>query len=196
VNPGEDRCPKHPEGAVVGVCMSCGRLVCPECRTRVDGRNVCPECAADMDAREARWKSVGRIAVLAFVGLAVSYWFTRPGDLPPEVQRLDEVSKAVERFHSDLGRWPRELGELVDKPVGEAGWTGPYLGDERFLKDGRPTDVHGNFLEYGADARGVWIATAGEDGAWQTDLAAMGSESNPGGDDLVLWVYVEPGASD
>jgi len=196
--------------------MSCGRLVCPECRTRVDGRNLCPECAAELESRGGRWKSVGRIAVLALVGLAVGYWLTRPGEFPPEIQRLDEVSRAVERFHSDLGRWPRELGERVRRPSGEvggggtgeggtgindtgggvSGWTGPYLGDERFLKDGRPTDVHGQPLEYGVDARGVWLATAGEDGEWQTDLAKMSPDGNPGGDDLILWVFIEQGAPD
>jgi len=199
--------------------MNCGRLVCSECRTRLDGRNACPECAAELEARGGRWKSVSRIAVLVLVGLAVGYWLTRPGELPPDVERLEEVSQAVERFHSDVGRWPVGLEELVQKPAGggatggigatggaetggsltgggTAGWTGPYLGDKRFLKDGRPTDVHGNPLEYGVDARGVWLATAGEDGEWQTDLAAMGTESEPGGDDLVLWVFIEDGAPD
>jgi hypothetical protein len=194
--PGEDCCPKHPASTVVGVCMNCGRLVCSECRVRLDGRNVCPECAAELEAREGRWKSVGRIAVLVLVGLAVGYMLTRPGELPPEVKRLEEVSGAVERFRDDTGRWPRGLRELAQRPPGEASWTGPYLGDERFLKDGEPTDVHGNPLEYGADARGVWIATAGGDGLWQTDLAVMGPKDDPGGDDLVLWVYVEPDAPD
>ncbi|OGD75464.1 MAG: hypothetical protein A2Y64_03840 [Candidatus Coatesbacteria bacterium RBG_13_66_14] len=176
--------------------MNCGRLICAECRVRLDGRNVCPECEAELESRGGRWKSVSRIAVLALVGLAVGYWLTRPGELPPEVKRLEEVGAAVESFRTDTGRWPRELGELVRKPADEAGWTGPYLGDERFLSQGRPTDVHGNPLEYGVDARGVWIATAGEDGEWQTDLAAMGSDDDPGGDDLLLWVFIEDGAPD
>jgi hypothetical protein len=183
--------------------MNCGRLVCSECRTRLDGRNVCPECAAELEARGGRWKSVSRIAVLVLVGLALGYWLTRPGELPPDVERLEEVSGAVERFHSDVGRWPVGLEELLQKPagVGQAAegmfhWTGPYLGDKRFLKDGRPTDVHGNPLEYGVDARGVWIATAGEDGEWQTDLAGLGPNEDPGGDDLVLWVFIEDGAPD
>jgi hypothetical protein len=227
MSPGEHVCPNHPASTAVGVCMSCGRLVCSECRTRVDGRNVCPECASELEARGGRWKSVGRIAVLALVGLAVGYWLTRPGELPPDVERLEEVSGAVESFRNDLGRWPRGLEELVKKPAGGgeegatgegrtgeggagegdvggegvtgggvSGWTGPYLGDERFLKDGRPTDVHGNPLEYGVDSRGVWLATAGEDGQWQTDLAAIAPDQDPGGDDLILWVYVEHGAPD
>ena len=203
MSPGEDRCPNHPAGTVVGVCMNCGRLVCSECRTRLDGRNVCPECADELEARGGRWKSVSRIAVLVLVGLAVGYWLTRPGELPPEVKRLEEVSGAVERFRDDVGRWPAGLGELVERPGGDgvsgggaAGWTGPYLGDKRFLKDGRPTDVHGNAIEYGADERGVWIATAGEDGEWQTDLTAIGPNEDPGGDDLLLWVFIGKGAPD
>jgi hypothetical protein len=207
--PGEHGCPIHPESPAVGVCMNCGRLVCSECRTRLDGRNVCPECAAELEARGGRWKSVSRIAVLVLVGLALGYWLTRPGELPPDVERLEEVSGAVERFHEDVGRWPVELGELVKRPVGvegatggmhagggATGWTGPYLGDTRFMKDGRPTDVHGNPLEYGVDARGVWLATAGEDGQWQTDLATLGPNEDPGGDDLVLWVFIEDAAPD
>jgi hypothetical protein len=196
MHPGEERCPKHPENVVVGVCMNCGRLVCPECRTRVDGRNVCPECAAELEARSGRWKSVGRIAVLVLVGLAVGYWLTRPGELPPEVRRLEEVTGAVERFRDDLGRWPEGLGELVERPADGTGWTGPYLGDERLIAGGLPTDVHGLPLEYGADARGVWLATAGEDGEWQTDLGSIGPAEEPGGDDLLLWVHVEEGAPD
>ncbi|MCX7021887.1 MAG: hypothetical protein NTW26_06400 [bacterium] len=211
MNPGEHVCPNHPASTAVGVCMNCGRLVCSECRTRLDGRNVCPECAAELEARGGRWKSAGRIAVLALVGLAVGYWLTRPGELPPEVQRLEEVSGAVESFRDDLGRWPRGLGELIARPEGDGGegatgearagegmsrWTGPYLGNERYLSQGRPTDVHGNPLEYGVDSRGVWLATAGEDGTWQTDLATIASDQDPGGDDLILWVYIGNGAPD
>ncbi|MCK4593391.1 type II secretion system protein GspG, partial [bacterium] len=186
----------HPENLVVGVCMNCGRLICSECRTRLDGRNVCPECSAELEARAQRWKSVGRIAVLVLVGLMVGYWLTRPGELPPTVERLEEVREAVERFKSDLGRWPGGLEDLLVRPTGESDWTGPYLGDERFIGEGYPTDVHGLPLEYGVDPRGVWLATAGDDGLWQTDLAVIGTEDEPGGDDLVLWVHIEKGAQD
>ena len=176
--------------------MNCGRFVCGECRTKIDGRNICPECGAELEARSKRWTSVGRIAVLVLVGLMVGYWCNRPGELPPEVERLEEVTDAVERFNSDLGRWPRGLGELLAGPPGETAWTGPYLGNERLIDDGRPTDVHGRPLEYGVDSRGVWLATAGEDGEWQTDLASIGSGEDPGGDDLILWVHVEKSAAD
>ncbi len=196
MNPDEDHCSKHPENLVVGVCMNCGRLICSECRTRLDGRTVCPECSADLESRIQRWKSVGRIAVLVLVGLMVGYWLTRPGELPPAVERLEEVSEAVERFKSDLGRWPEGLEELLVRPTGKSAWTGPYLGDERFIGEEYPTDVYGRPLEYGVDPRGVWLATAGDDGEWQTDLPTIGSEEEPGGDDLILWVRIEKGARD
>ncbi|HDR06272.1 MAG TPA: hypothetical protein ENN88_01420 [Candidatus Coatesbacteria bacterium] len=196
MSPGERMCPKHPDSAAVGVCMNCGRLVCRECRTRVDGRNLCPECAAELEGRSRRWGKVGKVAILVLAGLAVGYWLMRPGELPPEVRRLEEVAGAVERFRSDTGRWPEELAELLRRPEGLAGWTGPYLGDERFIEEGLPADVHRRPLAYGADRRGVWLATAGPDGLWQTDLDALGPREEPGGDDLMLWVHLEQPAPD
>lgn len=48
------QCSYHPERHAVGVCVRCGRVVCTECSTRLDGINHCAVCVAGLaDARDA-----------------------------------------------------------------------------------------------------------------------------------------------
>jgi hypothetical protein len=40
------RCANHADRAAVGVCVSCRKLVCGACTTRLQGRNFCVDCLA------------------------------------------------------------------------------------------------------------------------------------------------------
>jgi hypothetical protein len=199
--------------------MSCGRLLCRDCRRRLGGRNICPECQDAAENRSERRGRIGRIAVLALVGLLVGLWFARPEELPPAAERLWEIAEAVETFRSDMLRWPGEdastagdeadaealdtavddgasaapgaagLRELTAEPADTTLWFGPYLDDEQ-LVDGLPADVHGNPVAYLRDERGVFVASPGPDGEFQTDLGRVDPADDAAGDDLLAWVEV------
>lgn len=38
------QCANHSDRAAVGICVSCRKLVCPACTTRLQGRNFCLGC--------------------------------------------------------------------------------------------------------------------------------------------------------
>ncbi len=44
------RCANHAERPAIGVCVSCRKLVCGACTTRLQGRNFCLDC---LDRRAA-----------------------------------------------------------------------------------------------------------------------------------------------
>lgn len=214
-------CPVHPEQAAVGVCMSCGRLICADCRRRLAGRNICPRCLADDETSSKRRRRIVGLVALALIGLGLGLWISRPPNLTPNAERLIEVSRALETFRSDMLRWPgeptpdeadvtidttvngvepdplspvhgsRHLGELLRRPPDAVSWFGPYL-DEEHVVEGLPADVYGNPLAYYNDERGILIASPGPDGVFQTDLAALTIDDEPEGDDLLAWVRTGP----
>ena len=78
--------------------------------------------------------------------------------------QLETVAAEVEMFVADVGRAPTAaegLVALVREPAGAQGWTGPYMRDEKSLRDpwGRP-------LQYsaGADDQGFTLSSLGADG--------------------------------
>jgi|GEM_PF-3357857 len=194
-------CPQHPDKPAVGICLSCGRLVCAQCRHRRERagipRNICPECLATQDARTSRTTLLARIAVFVLVGLAVGYLINAKEDLPEAAERLATVSEAVLRFEGDTSRFPRELSELFSRPDDvKASWFGPYLAKDTGTATGsqtvpkQPVDVHGQPLGYLDDERGVLIASPGEDSEYQTNLSEIGCYDEPAGDDLLAWVLI------
>jgi hypothetical protein len=40
-------CQNHPAREAVGICVHCGRRVCTECSTKVEGINHCSSCLAE-----------------------------------------------------------------------------------------------------------------------------------------------------
>jgi hypothetical protein len=40
------KCSIHPEDDAVGICVLCGKAVCPTCRTTVEEKIYCPACTA------------------------------------------------------------------------------------------------------------------------------------------------------
>jgi hypothetical protein len=39
------KCSTHPDVDAVGVCVNCGKAVCPTCSTLIGGKTYCPACA-------------------------------------------------------------------------------------------------------------------------------------------------------
>ena len=46
-------CHYHPERAVVGACVNCGKLLCEECKTMLGGKIYCNPCANEMFSSSA-----------------------------------------------------------------------------------------------------------------------------------------------
>lgn len=73
------------------------------------------------------------VGVLAIaVGPRIFGDVTRSEIATAKVQ-LNELGKAVEQFHQDVGRYPTDdegLGALMLQPQGESKWKGPYLKDD------------------------------------------------------------------
>ena len=74
--------------------------------------------------------------MLVIIGLLASYvgpkYFAQIGKSEVTVARaqIDSLSKAVETFRLDVGRYPSAeegLGALTTRPDNAAGWNGPYL---------------------------------------------------------------------
>ena len=45
-------CAAHPGSPAVGLCVACGRGVCPSCSTRLQGRNFCIRCLEEVSTAE------------------------------------------------------------------------------------------------------------------------------------------------
>lgn len=41
-------CENHPDREGVAACVSCGKVICGECRLKLAGKNYCQECADDL----------------------------------------------------------------------------------------------------------------------------------------------------
>ncbi|MCP4871872.1 MAG: hypothetical protein GY898_24460 [Proteobacteria bacterium] len=77
-------CSLHPEVPAIGVCVSCRRVVCDSCSTRLQGRNFCTGClarraddAAPEVALESGWflKSTFGMLTLGSMALMASAFF-------------------------------------------------------------------------------------------------------------------------
>jgi hypothetical protein len=67
-------CQNHPAREAVGICVHCGRRVCTECSTKVEGINHCSSClaeqAGDLGAGVASAARVSRPLLAVFAGVA------------------------------------------------------------------------------------------------------------------------------
>lgn len=41
-------CYVHPERPAVGTCVGCGKFICHECNTEIDGKNYCKRCVGEL----------------------------------------------------------------------------------------------------------------------------------------------------
>jgi hypothetical protein len=170
-------CPNHPDREGVGICVSCRRVVCADCATKLDGINHCKQCLEKKigKAREPAapfWRRAERLFALggvagAFCLLFAAYagigfaaadieWFgSGPGDT---ARALADASDALRRFQRDVGRFPSEReglrALLDDEPVPGAPaidkWRGPYLRPrkEGTSEDSALADGYGSRLRY------------------------------------------------
>ena len=53
-------CATHPDRPAVGACVSCGHMVCAECKVEVDDRIYCKSCVADRMSRQRNIKRLFR----------------------------------------------------------------------------------------------------------------------------------------
>ena len=88
--------------------------------------------------------------------------------------QIQLLCTTIDTFRLDMGRYPKELGELVNK-VDDKKWEGPYL-PKRI-----PKDPWGNSYEY---------KFPGEEGR-EYDIISYGADGTSGGDeeniDIVSW---------
>lgn len=110
------------------------------------------------------------LVVMVIVGLLASYvgprFFDQIGKSEAKTARsqLDALSKALDTYRLDVGRYPttdQGLKALNAAPQGEARWSGPYLQKEV------PLDPWGNAYVYkapGTDKRDYDLLSLGKDG--------------------------------
>jgi len=110
------------------------------------------------------------LVVMVIIGLLASYvgprFFDQIGKSEAKTARaqLDALSKALDTYRLDVGRYPTSeqgLKALSAVPQGEARWSGPYLQKEV------PLDPWGNAYVYkapGTDKRDYDLLSLGKDG--------------------------------
>ena len=113
------------------------------------------------------------LVVIVIIGLLAGYvaprYFAQVGKSEVQVARaqIDSLEKALDQYRLDTGHYPgTELGlrALVERPLGEPKWAGPYLQKEV------PLDPWGKPYLYRAP---------GQRGDF--DLVSYGKDGRPGG---------------
>lgn len=46
------KCERHPNNDIIGICVSCKKVLCEDCRIKLNGRNYCKQCADDLRSEE------------------------------------------------------------------------------------------------------------------------------------------------
>jgi len=123
------------------------------------------------------------LVVMVIIGLLAGYvgpkLFAQIGKSETKVTRaqIDALQKALDPYRIDIGRYPNSeqgLAALVQRPVDEPRWTGPYLAKAV------PADPWGRPYLY---------TSPGSHGDY--DLQSLGKDGQPGGDgddaDLNSW---------
>lgn len=113
------------------------------------------------------------LVVIVIIGLLAGYvapkYFSQVGRSEVQVARaqIDAFDKALDQYRLDTRRYPtteQGLKALVERPVREPQWSGPYL------RKAVPLDPWGNPYVYRAPG------TKGE-----YDLVSLGKDGQPGG---------------
>ena len=72
---------------------------------------------------------------------------------------LRSIETAMQLYKIDNGAYPKFLDDLVERPIGEPRWRGPYLGGKA------PVDPWGNAYVYRLRKDGFSLTCYGSDGA-------------------------------
>lgn len=109
---------------------------------------------------------VEMIVVIAIIGILATVVVVRYSGQTDQAKvastkaHLAQLESAVISFHSHVGRLPRSLTELVERPVGAANWQeGGYLKGKSV-----PKDPWGNEYVYKQAGRKFEIVSLGADG--------------------------------
>jgi general secretion pathway protein G len=133
--------------------------------------------------REAGFTLVEMIVVIAIIGVLATLVVVRYSGQTDQAKvaaaksQLAQLEGAVISFQSHVGRLPRSLLELVEKPSGAANWQeGGYLKGKSV-----PRDPWGNEYAYKASGRRFEIISLGADGkeggaGVDADLSNEGTE--------------------
>ncbi len=125
------RCVNHPERDAAGVCRACGRTICAECATKVQGINFCIQCLVLFDTNTGKTKKskTGKLvqelaAALIFIimvgmGMAAAYGIPalRASGISEDEQndyQVKDIARsqtsliyhALRSFYDDVGRYP------------------------------------------------------------------------------------------
>ncbi|MGB3125157.1 MAG: type II secretion system major pseudopilin GspG [Pseudomonas sp.] len=83
-----------------------------------------------------RWAVLVVLIIIGLLALAVGprlFGDVTLAEIATAKGQVAELGRAVEQFHQDTGRYPRDdegLDALTAQPSGEAQWKGPYIKDE------------------------------------------------------------------
>lgn len=130
-------CVNHLNREAIGVCISCGRPICEECRVEVRERNYCKKCISenllkdslkDTVAKKKRTKLAllgvtGIVLVCSILGLA--WWYINksiPEKKLSQIAKLESDSKyldAVKGYKNFLDKYPhtKKIGHIQQKVV-------------------------------------------------------------------------------
>ena len=84
-----------------------------------------------------RWAVLVALIILGLLALAVGprlFGDVTLAEIATAKRQVAELGQAVEQFHQDIGRYPRDdegLDALITPPQGETKWKGPYVKDEQ-----------------------------------------------------------------
>ena len=126
---------------------------------------------------------VEMIVVIAIIGILATLVVVRYSGQTDQAKvaaaksQLAQLEGAVISFHSHVGRLPKSLVELVEKPSGATNWQeGGYLKGKAV-----PKDPWGNEYQYKVNGRRFEVISLGADGkeggsGVDTDLSSEGTE--------------------
>lgn len=124
--------------------------------------------------------AIALVTLILGVGMPVMFNQLKKGKIFKTEQNLNLLKQSINQYYGDVGRWPRNLDDLVDKPDADSPfakkWQGPYL---EVKGGGLPTD--------GWDQDFVYELTPG--GAHPYELYSYGpeGEDGPEEDRISVW---------
>lgn len=130
-------CVNHLDREAVGVCVSCGKPICEECRVEVRERNYCKKCISENLLKDSLKDTVTKkkrtkLALLGVTGiilvcsiLGLAGWYINksiPEKKLSQIAKLESDSKyldAVKGYKNFLDKYPhtKKIGQIRQKVV-------------------------------------------------------------------------------